>query len=308
MAFSSNSGSSQGSSSGFSSGSSQSGPVLNPGAGGYYSQLLNLNQQNYRSTLDSYGGGQRLAQGTLPGIYSGYGQIQQGVMNTLGLGGGGWGVATPAAQAIQRTFEQTQGQNQQSAISSGLSNTSVLSGMQNQSALEAAQAYGGLGAQLAQTAAGYQSQFGLAGLGARMQGLGMQTGLAGELGRTLGGYQFRNDFGNLYGQNSMSQNASQNSARNSGFNSGSSYSPSGGGGSGGGGGSDMGLSGVPNYYNGGPQLLQGYGSNYYGTGGGYGGYTPGSTVNVGSQYGLNAAGGIDIAGIDPVNLGAGEQY
>lgn len=285
-----------GSSSGFSSSTSQSGEQQLPGAAGYYQDLLNRNSQNYKSILDAYGGGINKAQGSLPGIYSGFGQIQQGVMKTLGLGGGGWGVATPAAQAIQRSFEQTQGQNQQNLINAGLGNTTVLANQQTGAARQAGEAYGALGAQLAQTAAGYQSQLGLAGLQSRMQGLGLQTGLASQLGNALAGYRFQNTFGNLYGQYSTGQSHSQNSS----VNSGSSYGPSGGGGGGYGGGSNAGFADPSqlaiNPYGGYGSFLGGSPSGYYGTGAGYG--------SPGLPAGANVIGGGSIDAIDPNLFGA----
>src|SRR4051794_33115743 len=96
---------SSGSNSGFRSGASSLSPVLHPGAVGYYPHFLNRNQTNYRSLIDAYSGGIRNAQAQLPSIYNAYGGLEKQVMGTLGLNGQGWGVATPAAQAIQRTFE-----------------------------------------------------------------------------------------------------------------------------------------------------------------------------------------------------------
>lgn len=168
-----------------------SGPVEIPSQMGLYNQSLALNQQNYQNILGAYSGGQQGLAAQLPGIYQGYGNIQSGVQNTLGLGGGGWGVAAPAAQAIGQSFAQSQGQTQQDLINRGLGNSTVLGNLSNQNTLMAAQAYGGLGAQLAQTYAGYQAQIGLAQQAAQMQGLGMQTDLAKAEGATLGGYRFQ---------------------------------------------------------------------------------------------------------------------
>jgi hypothetical protein len=296
MAFSSSSGSS----SGYSSGLSQSAPVINPGAAGFYNQLLGLNRQNYQSVLDSYSSGIRNAQGQLPGIYNAYGGLEKQVMGTLGLTGGGWGVATPAAQAIQRTFEQQNANSQQQLVNAGLGNTTILSGVQGQNARQAAEAYGGLGAQLAQTAAGYQSQFGLAQQQARMQGLGMQTGLASQLGSTLGGYRFANTFGNLYGQQSTSSNQSRQASSNVG----SSYSPSGGGGYGGS--SSGGAGGQSPYGNFGLNASQMFAGNYTGAAPSY--YYPGTAYQPagmpqGAQdYGGGYGGGGYGGGVDYSNL------
>jgi len=179
--------------------SSQSGTQTIPGMMGVYNQTLGLNQANYSNILGAYGQGQQNLSATLPGIYGGYGQLGGQVAETLGYGGTPWGVAAPAAQAIARTFAQEQGQTTQGMINAGLGNTTVLPNLQNQNAMMAEQAYGGLGAQLAQTYAGYEANIGMAGLGARMQGLGMQNQMTQALGGTLGGQKFGNTAGNLTG-------------------------------------------------------------------------------------------------------------
>jgi hypothetical protein len=205
-------------------GTSSSGTQVLPQLFQGYQQLLNLNQNKYQNVLDAYQNGQSSLTGQLPGIYQGYGQIQGQVAKTLGQGGD-WGVATPAAQAIQRQFAQTRGQTDQQLINSGLGNTTLRGNLANQSTLQEGQAYGGLGAQLAQTYAGYQSQLGLSKQGAMMQGLGMQNQLSSGLGNALAGQNFSNTMGNLMGNQSQSQNASQSS----------NYGYGGGGGGGGGG-------------------------------------------------------------------------
>lgn len=170
-----------------------------PGMMGVYNQTLGLNEQNYANILGTYGRGAGQLAATLPGIYGGYGQLQSAIGQTLGVTGGGWGVAAPAAQAIQQTFAQTQGQTRQQMINAGLGNTTVGANISNQNALMASQAYAGLGAQLAQTYAGYEAQIGLAGLGAQMQGAGMQAQMAQATGSTLGGQKFGNTAGQLAG-------------------------------------------------------------------------------------------------------------
>lgn len=233
-------------SSGLGQSSSSSTPGIIPGMQGVYNQLLGLNQQNYQRVLDvykqhgnylnqqlpslyqGYGGLQQQVQGQYANLGQGYGALSQEVMNTLGLGAalgqnGNWGVAGPAATAIRQLYAQQRGATDQQLINSGLGNTTVRGNFQNQNALQAAQAYGNLGAQLAQTAAGYQAQFGLsglaaqqqgiglgaqigqAGLGARQAGLGMQTGFTGNLMNQLAGYRFANTAGGLTGQTSTSQ-------------------------------------------------------------------------------------------------------
>jgi hypothetical protein len=233
-----------------SSGSSQSSTQMIPGMMGVYSQLLGLNQQNYGNVLGAYNTGQQNISSTMPGITSGYGNLNAGIQNTLGMGqvlgqNGNWGVAQPAATAIGQAYQQQLANNTQQQINAGLGNTTVGANLANQATLGAAQAYGGLGAQLAQTAAGYQAQIGQAGLASQMQGLGMQTGLSQAEGGALAGYQYQNTAGALAGpvsssqQSSSSQQASQQQqpqpqqgqqSGNSGASGASPYSAGGGGG------------------------------------------------------------------------------
>lgn len=178
--------------------SSQSTQMV-PGMMGAYDQLLKLNMGNYQNVLSAYNQGQANLSNRLNQIEPGYNRLGQQVMRTLGLGGGGWGVAAPAARDIQGTLQGELGRADQAAINSGLGNTTVRLNQRSQAASNAARAYGDLGAKLANTAAGYLSQIGLAGQQARMQGLGMQTGLYQHGMSTLGAYQFRNTAGDLTG-------------------------------------------------------------------------------------------------------------
>lgn len=186
------------------SSSSQQSTQMVPGMMNVYNQLLGLNQNNYQNMLNAYtAGGQTLA-GQLPNIYQGYGGLQNQIMGTLGMGqvlgkNGNWGVAAPAAQAIGQTFAQQRGATDQQMINAGLGNTTVRGNLQNQNALMAGQAYGGLGAQLAQTAAGYQAQTGLAGLSAQLAGAQMQSNFTNEYGQALAHHTFSNTAGSLTG-------------------------------------------------------------------------------------------------------------
>ncbi len=208
-AFSSPSGGSSQISSG--TGSSSSGPVANPITDSAYGQLLGLNQQNYGNVLGAYSQGQQQAGGQLPGIYGGYGQVGADVQNTLGMGqvlgqNGNWGIAGPAYDALNQAHIKAQGDITNDMTSRGLGNTTVGANLQEQEARGFRQGIAGLGANLASTAAGYQAQIGQAGLGARMQGLGMQTGLSGQEGGTLGSYRYANTAGALEGQASQATN------------------------------------------------------------------------------------------------------
>jgi hypothetical protein len=181
-------------------------PGFNPGGLGLYNQQLGLNLQNYQNISNAYNQAQSNMSSQLGGIYAGYGSLSQSVLNMLGVGKpGDWGVATPAAQQIQRQYEQSQGQNQQSLINAGLGGSTLLANVLNQGSLQAAQAFGSLGSQLAQSAAGYTSQIGLAGLGARMQGLGAQTNAAMQYIGDISHFNFAPNI-NPWGQYSGSPN------------------------------------------------------------------------------------------------------
>lgn len=171
-----------------------------PGMMGVYNQLLGLNQQNYSNILSGYQTAQQQLASSLGGIYSGYGDVENKVMKMLGVDGGGWGVATPGANAIRQQATQAQGATQQNMINAGLGNSTVLSSMTNQNALQTNQAYGELGSKLANYAAGYEERIGSARLNAMMQGTGMQANLATNYLGDLSHYQFQNTAGNLTGQ------------------------------------------------------------------------------------------------------------
>jgi hypothetical protein len=205
---------------------SQSSTGIVPGMMDLYNNALNLNAQNYQNILGAYNQGSQALNASLPGIYSGYGQLGGQIANTLGQGSTGWGVATPAAQAIAQSFANQQGSSQQQMINAGLGNTTALQNATNQNTLFAGQAYGSLGAQLAQTYAGYQAQTGMAGLAAQMQGLGMQSGLLQNEGQTLASqkYALPNVLGNFSNSTSTSL-ANQNPNRTGGIMGGSGGNP-----------------------------------------------------------------------------------
>lgn len=182
---------------------------ITPGMMDVYNDLLGKNVADYNNVLQGYTQAQtNLGQG-LQGVMGDYNALEGQVMNTLGLSGGGWGAAAPAARDIQAAYTQQQGKSQQQAINSGLGNSTVLASMTRGNTLDAARAYGSLGAQLAQTAAGYQAQIALAQQSARMQGLGMQSGLAGNYLGHLAGYKFANTAGDLTGNYATSRHVDE---------------------------------------------------------------------------------------------------
>ncbi len=179
-----------------------------PGMMKVYNQLLDLNQKNYNNVLSIYQQGSQQLASQLPGIYAGYTDLENRVMSTLGmgepLGGNNWGVAQPAARQIQRDFAQTQGDTQQAMINAGLGNSTVLGNFRNQNTRMTGEAFATLGANLANYAAGYQRDIGLAQQAARMQGAQLQSNYALGGASTLAGYQFQNTAGPLTGQFSTS--------------------------------------------------------------------------------------------------------
>lgn len=203
---------------------SQSQTQIVPGMLDVYNQLLGLNQQNYGNVLNAYTQGQQNLSNQLPGITGGYGALGGQVANTLGMGqvlgqNGNWGVATPAAQAIDRSYAQARGGTTQQMTNAGLGNTTVIGNMQNQNARAAADSYGALGAQLADKYAGYQSNIGLAGLAQQMQGLGLEAQMAMARGGSLAGYGgFANKAGDLTGSYGQSMGSSWNQSENMGRN------------------------------------------------------------------------------------------
>lgn len=262
-----------------------SAPVQNPGAMGVYNQQLAAMTQNYGNILAGYGQAQNNLQAGLGGVSAAYTGVRNDALNRLGLGpqsAGGWGVAAPAAADINRQFVQTQGANQQSLITAGLGNSSLLAQSNNQAAAFAGNSYAKLGSDLATAASGVETQVGLAGLAARQQGLGMQANLAQSYLGNLAGYNFAPKV-DLYGQQSWSA---------SGRDGGGGYGGGGGGGGTSGGGSPFSSwltnSGVPAY--------SGGGSNYLAnaTGYSYGSPSAGGRFDTGQGFsGVDYEGGED---------------
>lgn len=112
-----------------------------------YNSALAANQQNYNNVI------------------GGYKSLAGNVASILGQGGG-WGVAQPAAQAIQDTLASAKGGAMQNSINKGLGSSTAAVAAQRGANLDAEKAYGSLGAQLAQTYAGYTAGIGQNMLGA----------------------------------------------------------------------------------------------------------------------------------------------
>lgn len=197
---------------GGSSSSSRSEQQIIPGMKDVYNQLYQANQNNYANILNAYNQGQATVDDQLGGILGDYNNLINQVYTNLGVGQGGWGVAAPAAQEIERLYQQSQGQNRQRLIDAGLGNTTVAPNVLNQSVRLAAQSYGNLGAQLADKAVGYQTQIAQAAQEARLRALGLKTGLSQQLSGNLAGYRFANTAGDLTGNVSSNQSSNTHSS------------------------------------------------------------------------------------------------
>lgn len=256
---------------GVGSGSSVSQPTVIPEMVNLYNQSLDLNKQNYQNILNAYNTGQQRAAATLPDIYSGYNALQSKVADLLGYGGQAFGVLNPEMTRINQQAAQRQGDIQQSLINRGLGNTTVLGNMANQSEYFRQLSLSDLGAKLANMYAGATQSIGQAGLGAQMQGLGMQTNLSEAMGRTLGGYRF-SEPGPLVGQVSTSTHQLPNRGYAGGY----------GGGAPAAGSMKRGSDFAPYADTG--QTFQSF-TPGYGGGGGYNPYNPGPGMGRVSDYG-----------------------
>lgn len=149
-----------------------------------YDSALSLNSQNYGNVLSGYNQVLGNLQQGQTAVGQGYGSLMSGIQNTLGANegvpgvGNNWGIAAPAASAIQKLYSAQSGQQfdaqgnptgtptggsiGQGLINSGLGNTTAAPNAQAQATSQYGTAIGGLGAQLAQTYAGYQSNIGQA--------------------------------------------------------------------------------------------------------------------------------------------------
>lgn len=258
---------------GVGSGASVSQPTVIPEMVNLYNQSLDLNKQNYQNILNAYNTGQQRAAATLPDIYSGYNALQSKVADLLGYGGKAFGVLNPEMTQINQQAAQRQGKIQGQLISSGLSNSSILGNMANQSEYFRQLSLSDLGAKLANMYAGATQSIGQAGLGAQMQGLGMQNDLSKAMGQTLGAYRFYEP-GPLVGQLSTSTHQLPNRGYAGGY------------GGGGGAVSGRGMGHIPFATDLPEDNRQTFSSMTYGAGGGgYNPYNPGPGMGRVSDYG-----------------------
>jgi len=186
MAYDSSSSSYQSSDSASASGSAAS-ALYNPYAQTTYNNLLAAAGDQYQRIYQSYLQGIQGYQAQQLNAL-GYNTLMGQIGQTLGQGGG-WGVATPAAQQIAQAYAQARGSTTQALTNAGLGNTSAVTAAQNQNALMAAQSYGNLGALLADKFAGYQSNIGLQSLQAQNQSWQNIGDLAKAYMQVLGGWR-----------------------------------------------------------------------------------------------------------------------
>ncbi len=145
-----------------------------------YNSALAANQANYNN------------------VVGGYKNLAGQVGNILGQGGTPWGVAQPAAQAIQDTLASAKGGAIQNSINRGLGGSTAAVAAQRGANLDAEKAYGSLGAQLAQTYAGYTANLG--------------QGMLGAMQNTNIPFPNGNEYSNLYQQYGQQQQSQQNMA------------------------------------------------------------------------------------------------
>lgn len=177
---------------------STSEPRVVPELASRYDDLLGKQLSNYQNVLGAYGAGQQNLQNQLPGIYGDYGKVTADVDSSYDR------AYEVAARDIQAANNRNFGRAQQSLISSGLGGSTMLANLGRRVAEDASRSYERLGADMGMRRSQDRQRVGLAGLAARMQGLGMQTGLQQSMGGTLAGFDFRNNFGNILGQYSRS--------------------------------------------------------------------------------------------------------
>lgn len=247
------------------------------------------------------GGGQVGATGA--GMPAGYQQLTSDVLNQIK------NTQQAAQQQITDQYTAAQGQAKQGAINSGLGNSTVLSSLSRGLTLDQQKAQIGLANSMAQLVGNYQSQIGLAGLGAQLgwAQFGQQAG-QNAINNAWRMYDMQHGGGGA-GGGMQAPSASAYAGANPGAGS-RGIMPGGGGGAGGGGMGFMppipgGQAGImaPTAMGGGGGVMGG-GGGAYGMGGAYGGYMPTmgnpQTLNLGATSG----GGGPLGVGDAMNLGS----
>jgi hypothetical protein len=160
------------------------------GAGGNYQSYLNNANKIYGETLQGYQTALSGLQGQQAGINAGYNQLQANVLSGLE------GSSASASQEVADRYTAMSGKATQDMISRGLGNTTIQSAVQRGIGLDESKAQTDVHNKFAHTAAGYQTQLGLAGLGYRGAALGQQLQLQGQQLGYMGSYsQQQNQLG-----------------------------------------------------------------------------------------------------------------
>lgn len=136
----------------------------------YQSMITSANDQ-YQQTISGYQTALSGMQSQQQAISQGYNTLQASVLGKIE------GTDAAQRQAIRDEYAMQSGKMQQSMINRGLGNTTVQGAMQRGLTLDESKAETDLSNKFAQTAAQYQSQLGLAGLGYRGNALKDQQAL-----------------------------------------------------------------------------------------------------------------------------------
>ncbi len=123
-----------------------------------YQQIINNATTQYNATLAGYQNTLRQQESAQQGVMAGYNSLQANVLK--GLEGG----SAAEKQSIIDQYTAQSGKQQMSMIGRGLGNTTIMDSMQRGLTLDQAKAQTDRANKFANTAAGYQSQLGLAGL------------------------------------------------------------------------------------------------------------------------------------------------
>lgn len=158
-----------------------------------YNSYLGFHNDNYQNILDSYlgtpGSSTKPATPGILGNISGISQQIKGGYDQLGSSVQaqiqGTGLANQ--QDIAAQYAAQRGQSDQNLVSAGLGNTTVRSAAQRGLTLDESRAQTANSNQIAQLAAGYQSQIGQAGLGEQQQAMNVIGSLGSQYLQTLGG-------------------------------------------------------------------------------------------------------------------------
>jgi hypothetical protein len=140
-----------------------------------YQNYLGAANSIYNSIIGAYNTQAAQNVGAENSTLAGYTTLGKDVMQTI------QGITASQSQAIADAYAQQTGATTQQMINSGLGNSTVLASQQQGNLLQEQKANVALANQQAQLEAGYQSQIGLAGLNAKQQFIGMNTGFTSNL-------------------------------------------------------------------------------------------------------------------------------